>query len=171
MLRLQIVNGLHVSFPRLFILRFVLLMFQASQLIFSLFLYIIKSVFLQLVEQGMVYCLSLLQSGTLDCKEGSLSLCYWSKLFSGGFFKREGRARDHEVRIPPHIQKLVIVGSRVFVPFDRFGPSHFMRLVLIGLSMYKLNFLSPSISYGFFDGYVFFSGDAGPFQKGNRRLA
>jgi hypothetical protein len=67
---------------------FVCLIFLASHPIFSLFLWIIKSAFQLLVALGMLYTHFLL----------FLCFSWFSFMFcSGGFFKREGKTKDHEV--------------------------------------------------------------------------
>lgn len=75
-------------------------MLQVNLQTFSLFPYIIKSVFRQQVGLGMSWNFS----HYFDCfrvllVSGILSIACICHCYSGGFFKREGRAKDHEVLV------------------------------------------------------------------------
>lgn len=83
---------------RLFTLVSVCLMFRVNLPISFLSLSTIKSDFQLLVELGI--CLYFTEKIFIFIKIiFELSLWFMNCCFSGGFFKREGKAKDHEVRI------------------------------------------------------------------------
>lgn len=82
-------------FSRLSIQLYAQLMIQASLLISSLYLFNIKKNFRQLVAPGRSHFLFFSFSYVWFCMK--LQLQTNTAISSGGFFKREGRAKDHEV--------------------------------------------------------------------------